>query len=64
MGLLLPPLLLSKRLGFTRIVEATIFRCTLEDSSSFQRSQKDISEYSMMVLVLDDDFEFILVTFH
>ena len=37
MGLLLPPLLRSKRPGFTLIVKATVSRCSLEDSSSFQR---------------------------
>ena len=34
----LPPLLLFEEPGFTRIVKATDSRCTLEDSSSFQRS--------------------------
>ena len=34
-GLLQAPL--PRMSGFTRIVKATVSRCTLEDSSSFQR---------------------------
>ena len=59
------------------IVKATVSRCTLEDSSSFQRCSNlvshtrvssfscndDVPNYSMMALVLEDDFEFILATF-
>ena len=33
----------SRRPGFTRIVEATVSRCTLEDSSSFQRCSNLVS---------------------
>ena len=33
----------SKRLGFSRFVEATVPRCTLEDSSSFQRCSNVVS---------------------
>ena len=33
----------SRRLGFTRIVKATVSRCTLEDSSSFQRCSNLVS---------------------
>ena len=88
----------------TRIVKATVSRCTLEDSSSFQsrsnlvsltrdiprkavkirnsdyrsflpframmnfiihdmsKFREDVPENSMMVLVLEDEFEFILAT--
>ena len=33
----------SRRPGFTRIVKATVSRCTLEDSSSFQRCSNLVS---------------------
>ena len=46
-GLLLPPLLpllLFEEAGFDpRIMKATVSRCTLEDSSSFQRSSNLVS---------------------
>ena len=76
-GLLLPPLLPLQLFEEAFIVKATVSRCTLEDSSSFQRCSNlvshtrvssfscndDVPNYSMMALVLEDDFEFILVTF-
>ena len=101
----LPPLLLSRRLGFSRFVEATVSRCMLEGwtfvshysnlvnhtrdvlrqapgrfevhiieilflfcailnrnspSTNYQNSSGNRPEYSMMALVLSDNFEFFL----